>query len=208
MLLRAHTARRLVAGLAVAGLFSAVAVERGLAEQPQGVIVTMSPENIADAIALGHKQAFRGNLLSYSVPRCTHIFFSTPWSRVVSAAQDAARHYKPFTAADVTPEMLAPEVVIYALPEVLGRGVASYDTLIVTRAKSTDLDDVIPPVRQKPISRAFSNVYGAARLGTGIEAAYPLRIMAPGFEVRTVQAETPTRCSFQFTDKNVLKNVR
>src|SRR5712692_3213182 len=71
------------------------------------IVTEMTPERIKEAIssekATGcyelHKQSLTGRV----VVGC----FTTPFSRVVAAAQNAKRKYKPFTEADVTPELIA-----------------------------------------------------------------------------------------------------
>ena len=103
----------------------------------QGQIVReMTPERIREAIALGTKAR---EVAPYKIQEKARFswppliaVYTTPFMRVALAANAAKKRYKPFTAADVTPEMLAPEIHVYAASQPLeGTAIASVETIVV-----------------------------------------------------------------------------
>ena len=76
------------------------------------VVTEMTPERIREAIAdtkaKGCYVLSTGGVLERFGRGC----LTTPYSRVVLAAQNAREKYQPFTEADVQPAMLAPEFEI------------------------------------------------------------------------------------------------
>ena len=92
------------------------------AVQGQQIVTEMTPERIEEAIRAGE----RGDVADGVIRKSSgfswgsiHIAtFSTPYMRVAAAARQAKKAYRKFTPANVTPEMIAPELHIYAWPQV------------------------------------------------------------------------------------------
>lgn len=75
-------------------------------------------------------------------------YYTTPFLRVALAANTAKKHYKPFTEADVTAEMLAPEIQVYASSQpVQGTVIANVETIVLMPKKSKDRSQGIQPTR-------------------------------------------------------------
>jgi hypothetical protein len=113
---------------------------------------------------------------------------TTPYLRVVAAATDAKRKYKDFTAADVTPEMIAPELHIYASS--LQDGASTYDveTIVIMPKGERDPAKVVRPVRTSEIAEERKNLLGAEFKGKGMLSVFPLTMFASGHEVRIVRS--------------------
>jgi hypothetical protein len=90
----------------------------------QQIITQMTPDLIADAIKAGEKGDVADGMMMKSSGwswGSIHIAtFSTPYMRVAIAARQAKKAYRKFTPADVTTEMIAPELHVYAWPQVNG----------------------------------------------------------------------------------------
>src|SRR3982751_1925332 len=78
------------------------------------IATEMTPQAIADAIKAGEKGDVADGVITKSSGfswGSIHIAtFSTPFMRVAAAARQEKKAYRKFTPADVTPEMIAPEL--------------------------------------------------------------------------------------------------
>ncbi len=73
---------------------------------------------------------------------------TTPFLRVALAANVAKKRYQRFTEADVTPEMIAPEIHVYATSQALeGAAIANVVTVVLLPYKSKDRDRAVQPTR-------------------------------------------------------------
>src|SRR6266852_2889069 len=88
------------------------------------VVHDMTPDRIREAIELGTKSK---ELSPYRIQEKARwswppliAVYTTPFLRVALAANAAKRQYHAFTEADVTPEMTAPEIHVYATSKSLG----------------------------------------------------------------------------------------
>jgi hypothetical protein len=141
--------------------------------------------------------------------------FSTPFSRVAMAAQDARRQYRPFTAADVTDEMLAPELhVIVPAYSASAGDIRNVDAVVIAPRGSKDDSAVLQPIRSEPMRDEFRTLLGATFEGRGLIAVFPLDVLREGNELRIVYdigwncgAWRGRDCRVQFTEK-LLKNLR
>jgi hypothetical protein len=81
--------------------------------------------------------------------------------RVAAAARQAKKKYKKFNAADVTPEMIAPEVHVYAWALGLSEGgpsAANVAAVVITPKKGSAEDKAakaIHPTKLNPSQRPF-----------------------------------------------------
>jgi hypothetical protein len=96
-----------------------VAIAAAMTAQAQ-IVREMTPELISEAITLGTKAKDLGPYRIQEKARWSWppliAYYTTPLFRVALAANTAKKHYRQFTEADVTPEMLAPEIQVYAAP--------------------------------------------------------------------------------------------
>jgi hypothetical protein len=140
------------------------------------VVEEMTPEQIAAAIQLGttsKKLWPYGDV--YSPASMT-----TPFLRVALAAHEAKREFKPFTAADVTPEMVEPELKVMVSPHVSGRFVRTVKAVVVRNKKTGVL---IQPNRSTVTEHNYSNAYGKKDSGAGIVATFPLSVVDADNEI-------------------------
>jgi hypothetical protein len=146
------------------------------------VVSDMTPDRIREAIAYGTREKHVrpvniGNaLLSWGG-------ITTPFLRVAMAANEAKRTYKPFGEADVTPEMIAPEVHVYVPPHTKDRRapVISPEAVIVWASGAP-----VQPARVEDMPAVYQNAFGATHEGRSIYAVFPLSVLGAENEVRIV----------------------
>lgn len=109
-----------------------------------------------------------------------------PLNRVQDAAATAAKEYRPFTREDVTPEMLADEIVIAASPKTPSSVSATpyrADRIVIqTRTKPPV---TFQPTRMTPMPVEWANGFGAKVSSQGIEAVF-LAADVPADELEVV----------------------
>jgi hypothetical protein len=176
------------------------------------VVTEMTPQLIAEAIKAGEKGDISDGVIKKSSGwswGSIHIAtFSTPYMRVATAARQAKKAYKKLTPADVTPEMIAPELHVYAWPQVNGPnqphrdpvgGNAIYDsappgavnvtTIVVTPRKGSQekkMEAAIHPTQFKEMPTTWQNLFGA-EIGTlGMFATFPLSVLSEQNEVHVI----------------------
>src|SRR5687767_13096323 len=98
------------------------------------------------------------------------VAYSTPYVRVAFAANEAKRRYKPFTQADVTDELRAPELRVYAPAWAASdkRTIVSSEAIVVL--KGWDKGSVIQPTSTqemtegvpKPVRREGGRTLGGS----------------------------------------------
>jgi hypothetical protein len=177
------------------------------------VVTEMTPDTIKAAIADNKNDG------CYTL-RKGFACFTTPYSRVVQAAQAAKKKYEPFTEASVTPEMVAPVVEVLAWPQpsfIYGSGRTGppidVSAVVVMPAKSKDASAAIQPAEKVDLDSHYQNLLGATWEAKGIVAKFPLSVLTPQNEVRIVYAGKgcqPTlvsklteECTFRFDLKGV-----
>jgi hypothetical protein len=113
--------------------------------------------------------------------------FTTPFLRVALAANAAKSKYKTFTSADVSADLLAPEVHIVASSQDAGGGaIANVETIVVLPKGSKDPSKAIQPLRTQPLNEEYKNLLGFTAEGRGMIAVFPLSILREDNEVRVV----------------------
>jgi hypothetical protein len=182
------------------------------------VVTEMTPQLIAEAIKAGEKGDIADGVVKKSSGwswGSIHIAtFSTPYMRVAMAARQAKKAYKKFAPADVTPEMIAPELHVYAWPQVNGAnqphrdpvgGNAIYDkapagavnvrTIVITPRKGSQeqkMTAAIHPTRFEEMPILWQNLFGA-EIGTlGMLATFPLSALSEQNEVHVVYDKAAT----------------
>lgn len=115
--------------------------------------------------------------------------FTTPYSRVVLAATAARKKYKPFTAADVTPEMLEPVLRVIVAPRPMPGdrpGVVNVEAVVVMPKGSKNASDAIHPTKAETTTDEFKNLMGAEFEGRGLIATFPFSVLSPANEFRFI----------------------
>lgn len=185
------------------------------------VVMEMTPELIREAIAASkavgcYSLKTSGKWLHGEDSGC----ITTPYSRVVQASQSAREKYQPFTEADVTPEMLAPVVQVFAFPPasfIMGRGKVGppldVKAVVVAPAKSKDREAAILPSHQVELDSRYQNMLGATFEATGLVATFPLDVLSEKNEVRFVYdgkgcADWKNKLSSECAVRFNLKGVR
>jgi hypothetical protein len=117
--------------------------------------------------------------------------FSTPFTRVTAAAAAAKRTYKTFTVADVTPDLIAPELHVYVLSKPWGIEAARVEAVVITPAKGKEDEKrarAIQPLRLEPTPAMFRNLLGVEFEGEHVLAVFPLSALSEANEVHVVYA--------------------
>lgn len=103
----------------------------------------------------------------------------SPLSWIKQKASDAAKEYRPFTKADVTPDMLDPVLRVVVYPSTPTHVIAGATRLassvqhVVIRDSSRG--QVVQPLRKEPFSEDVQNALGASVEYTGTSAVFPLQ---------------------------------
>jgi hypothetical protein len=155
------------------------------------VIRDMTPERIREAIVLGTKTK---DLRPYRIQEKARwswppliAVYTTPFLRVALAANAAKKQYRAFTEANVTPEMIAPEIQIYAASQSLGgTAIANVQTIVVLLHNSKDSSRAVHPTRMNEASEEYKNLFGFSGEGRGILAVFPLDVWTQDNEVHVV----------------------
>jgi len=165
------------------------------------VVSGMTPERIAEAIKAGEAAKDRDKPGYYRIQLRSGWgngpligFFSTPFSRVMAAANAAKRKYKSLSPAEVTGEMIAPEIVVYApsAVEETGTGLAakqkivSVEAVVVPPMGSKDRSKAIHPIRTSEMTEEYQNLFGAKSSGKGMIAVFPLSVLTEENEIHIV----------------------
>ena len=112
-------------------------------------LAPLTDAQIEDAIALGKKGhvpgALAGRFLGISKGDFDVVILG-PMGRIADAASGAAKELRPFTRADVTPEMTAPVYQVF-IHHTQGGAWAYPEHIVLMPRGSKNLDDAIQPVR-------------------------------------------------------------
>jgi hypothetical protein len=175
------------------------------------VITDMTPQDIEKAIRAGEKGDVPSGAISkssgWSWGSIYLATFSTPYMRVAAASRAAKKAYKKFTPADVTPEMVAPELHVYgwsqmngnqptqaplgggALHDSAARGAVSVSAVVITPKKGKQEEKqaaAIQPLRFEPLPTVWQNLFGARTEAEGMLAVFPLSALSEDNEVHIV----------------------
>ena len=181
----------------VFSILLAVSLAAGETAAAQQVIVTMTPESVEDAIRLAADEKAAARLLDAYVVQTRAGWgngpligsLSTPFARVVQAAVAARKRGSAFAPADVTPDLIAPELHVIALTQTAATDdgmVATVLSVVLGRRGSKGPADVIQPLRTSELTAQYQNLVGTAFKGTGVVAVFPLSALMPDSEIRVV----------------------
>jgi hypothetical protein len=153
------------------------------------VVTDMTPELVQEAITKGGSGLYKlqeqtiwgdGPVLGY---------FTTPYSRVALAAALARKHGKPYTAADVTPDMLRPELHVYARAQAVygnKNRIANVTKVVVMPYQSRDPSAAIQPTGTPDVTEDHWHLMGAVAKGRNMMAVFPLSVLSENNEIRVV----------------------
>ena len=158
------------------------------------LVTNMTPDTIKQAISYGMKEKNvelqeikTGSGFAWDKDKVRWGFYSTPFLRVAMAANKAKRQYKPFTDQDVTPEMVAPELHVYATAASLGGvKIANVEAVVISKAGEKDRSKVIRPTNLTELPEEFQNVFGAKVVGKSVLAVFPLGVLSEQNEIHIV----------------------
>lgn len=114
-------------------------------------------------------------------------YFTTPYSRVALAAALARTHDRPFTPADVAPEMLLPELHVYVTPQAVYGNmteIANVKAVVVMPYQSKDRSAAIRPTRTEEVTEEYRNLIGAIAKGRSMMVVFPLSVLNENNELR------------------------
>ena len=164
------------------------------------IIRDMTPERIREAIALGTKSK---DLRWYSVQEKARFtwppliaVYTTPFLRVALAANAAKKQYKTFTEADVTPDMIKPEILVYAKShtvqgaDIANADIANVETIVVLPHNSKDANQAVHPTEMKDVSQEYKNLLGFSGEGKGLVAIFPIDAWNENNDLRVVFDKT------------------
>jgi hypothetical protein len=156
------------------------------------VVQEMTPALIQEAIERGKESCYslKSSAVHAGFFGVEIACFTTPYSRVVGAAKAAKKKYKPFTAADVTQEMLVPEVhiLVPAFVDASEQGAAAsnVEAVVIMPKGSKDRTQALHPSASGELTAEFKNLAGAEWEGRGIRATFPLSVLSEANEVHVV----------------------
>ena len=142
-------------------------------------------------------------------------YFTTPFSRVALAAALARKAGKPFAPADVTPDMLLPELHVYATSQAIYGNmnrIANVKVVIILPEGSKDRSAAIQPTRITDVAEELWSVMGPRTRGRSVMAVFPLSALNENNELRVeFDRHVPgssgikgcTECSVRFALKKV-----
>ena len=167
------------------------------------VVTEMTPEKIKEAIEYGKRvHSLNGYPLCdmnpfevWGSPSFRVGNYSTPFIRVAVAANTAKRKYKPFTEADVTPEMIAPELHVCAFPMIFGANIIDIETIIIMPHNGKDQSLVIRPTEASELSGSYKNIFGFSAEGKGLLAKFPVTALDEDVDVHLL---TPSGSDISF----------
>jgi hypothetical protein len=155
------------------------------------VVRDMTPERIREAIALGTKSK---ELDPYKIQEKARFswppliaVYTTPFLRVALAANTAKKQYRAFNEADVTPDMIAAEIQVFATSKSLGdAGIANVVTVILLPHNAKNPQQAIRPARTGAASEQYKNVFGITGEGQGLIAVFPIDVWTEDKDVHVV----------------------
>jgi hypothetical protein len=161
----------------------------GMAQQA----ATLDDAAIKQAIDLGKRKKVPDTKLEKTASLGSYRLhvadFSTPFLRIAAAARAAQVSYQPFDASHITDEMRAPELHIYAWPQMDGAEAVGVRAVVITPRKGNKEEKMakaIQPTRFEDMPMTFKNLFGAKFEGTGRMAVFPLSALSEENEVHVV----------------------
>jgi hypothetical protein len=112
--------------------------------------------------------------------------FNTPYSRIVQAARSARAQQTTFVAADVTPDMLAPEIHVIVPVDVPAAGEEARTHvrgIVITPRSGVGSAQRIEPLRLTELTKEYRARYGVAIPGPARVAEFPISAMTAANQI-------------------------
>lgn len=162
------------------------------------VVTEMTPALIAEAIKAGESGDYpKGSIAekrSWALVSGVQIAnFSTPFMRVAAAAAMAKRNYQVLRVEDVGPDLIAPELHIYAWAQGNLPHVHNVVSVVITPrngSKDEKRAKAIHPKDLVDIPTQFSNAFGATAEASGRMAVFPLDALREDHELHVIYDNT------------------
>ena len=152
------------------------------------VVTDMTPDLVREAMTKGGSGIYKIQEQSIWGDGPVLGYVTTPYSRVALEAALARKHGKPYTTADVTPDMLRPELHVYATSQAVygnKNRIANVTKVVVMPYQSRDPSAAIQPTRTAEVTDEYWNLMGAAK-GRNMMAVFPLSVLRGDNEIRVV----------------------
>lgn len=166
------------------------------------IVRDMTPDRIREAISLGTTSK---DLRAYRIQEKARwswppeiAVYTTPFLRVALAAHSAKKRYQQFTEESITPDMIAPEIHVYATSQAVGgMAIANVQTVVILPSNRKDMGNAIHPIRMSEASQEYKNLFGFVGEGTGMLAVFPLEVWNESNELHVVfDTEIPSSQGF------------
>jgi hypothetical protein len=184
--------RRSTRWVPIACLAMSVLAVTGAAAR-QRITASLAPDDVNEAIRLaGDPNGAAKFLQPYIVQSRSGMgtgpligYLSTPFSRVVLAARAAQKDGKTFSAADVTADLIVPELHVIVLNQVAAYDpVAAVAQLVVVAANGPS-GEPIEPTRRGSVTQEHYRLYAIPRDNAGaLMVTFPLDVVTPGRQIR------------------------
>lgn len=155
-------------------------------------IATMTPKEIRGAIAFGMAEK---TMPTYALRKPGFVganfkpvlgSFSTPFLRVAQSAHAAQVSFKTFAEADVTPDLIAPELHVFGFAQSDRGQVVNVQQILITKKGSKEPAAAIRPSRSEPIPVTMRNLYGFKGDGESLFAVFPIDALRDGSEIHVI----------------------
>lgn len=179
------------------------------------VVQEMTPALIAEAIRAGQQGKIKGLYPMQHVKTVVngivvvprgHAYFTTPFQRVAEAAYEAKSKNQPFSAANLTPEMVRPEVEVFVRWSFSDYAVNDTKYPFTERIAVSVVNPKEVALFRDPHSEAAVPIRGSSNKirvnyrpnkaewamqvdGTQLIGVYPLDVLGPDTEVRVLFAD-------------------
>lgn len=176
-------------GLAVLAILIAYGGFASVVAEAQ-IVPQMTPALIEEAIKVGATGKGEGcyglrSMEPIGIMGC----ISTPFSRVVGAADEARQKYKTFTPADVTPAMITPEIRVHAFANTYAtKSVVSVENVILRPKGAKGMDGVTRPLKMEESEGTYKNAMGGEWTGKSMVATFPIDALTDDTEVHVIYA--------------------
>jgi hypothetical protein len=172
-------------------LFWSVLAASALGMAAPQIVSTMTHADVAEAIQAGERGKVPSGEIRAAGPGWalgdTIAHFSTPFLRVAFAARQARVEFRRFATEDVAPDLVGPELHIYASPYTLGARVADVTAVVITPrrgSKQERFERAIHPASLEPVPVEYRNLFGAVLAGEGKLAIFPLSALSEDNELQ------------------------
>jgi hypothetical protein len=161
----------------------------------QQVITAMDTDRVEEALRVAADEKAAARLLDAYVVQTRAGWgngplmgrFSTPFSRLVSAAVAARRSGTPFRASDVPAELLAQELHVVTTSQ---KGwpddtmIATVQSVVLTTRETTGAAGIVQPLRTEELTTQYRALYGIPPTEPGIVTIFPLNALTFGSAIR------------------------